>query len=381
MKYKNILLKTVVLSLIISIFLSSSALAAEVKSELSLEEATKRAIDTSKFLELNRLGLENTKVGLSQARYSERQFRKMDRSKDPIDQFKVGMLPGQQVFNLEEETMSMAKELEIEEASMKAESIKKSLESNVSKLYYGILQAEEMLKIKKDTLSNLEENYKITKRKNELGTASKSQLYMVEIDLNQGKIEVEKAENTYKDLVRSLNNLLNYPLDTKLKLTSSFKMKDKNIDLEKDLKEALVNRYDFKNTQNTVKLAKKNFDVVKKSFTPNTFKYKEADINYQTAKYLEDSFQKDIELDIKAKYDNIISNKKEINLMDTNVKKAEEAYRIAKVQYDLNTSTVLELNEALVMLSQAKLGRASAIANYNTSLIDYSIAVKIGNLN
>lgn len=355
-------------TLICGIILNTFAYAEDIKTSLTLDEAVKIGIENSDILEINKINMENKKVNLRQTQNSERKFNKYAKGED------------QSGFLLEEEVASLGVKYEIEELEMKNEYIKKNLEANISKLYYGALQSRDMLSIKEDTLKNLEDNYKIVSKKYSLGTASKYDLNMMEIDLNNGKVEVEKARDSYRQVIRNLNNLLDYPMETKLSLSSGYVLREASINLGEDLKQAYEKRYDYIVAKNTLALANENFRVVKMSYTPNTYKYKLENGNTKIVETSNKNMKKTIEADIKAKYDNLTTSKNEITLMDTNIKKAEEGLRVLKLQYDLNMATMLQVNEALVGLNQAKLGKASAIGDYNIALIEYERAVKIGDL-
>lgn len=376
--------KLILLVLTIIMIGNTTAFAKEngenIKTTLTLEEAISVGIENSPDIELNKINMEKLKVELSEARATERSYRQLKKYDpyNPIGQMEiVGTMQG---FQLEEEAASKNAEYEIEEASMTEEYIIKSLESGITQSYYGVLQAKDGVDVQKVTLANLQRNYEILKRKLELGMSSKSEFYMTEISLNEGIVNLSKAEDTYRRALRGINNVLNYPLDTKLELTSDYKETDSDIELEKDLEYAFENRYDLINQQNDKELAELNFTVTKRRYTPNTYKYKYAE---STVKMLENrlnNHMKNIESDIKGKHDEIKTAKEEIKLMNSNIEKAEEGLRLANLQYELGTGTSLEVNEAILNLNRAELGKASAVANYNTSLIEYDRAVNIGQL-
>lgn len=379
MNQKSFISKVILVVLAIVMLVNANARAeANIKTTLSLEEAVEVGIKNSPLIELNQINLEKLRVELSEARSQERKYNK---DKDnPFTLMGAAVSGTQEGFMLEEEAATKGKQYEIDEANMKEDFIKKSLESGITKAYYGVLQTKDGLDVQKSTLDNLQRNHDIVKKQLEVGTASKSELYMAEIALNEGKVNLAKAENTYKETLRILNNALNYPLDTQLELTSAYKENDANIDLKKDLNKAFENRYDLIVSKNTKELADLQFTVTKRSYTPNTYKYKYAESNIKSLENLLDNKKKEIEADIKGKYDAIKTAKEEIRLMNANIEKASEGLRLAKLQYELGTGTSLKVKEAIVMLNQAELGKANAVASYNTSLIDYDRAVNIGDM-
>lgn len=351
------------------IMINTISFAAEVKTSLSLEEAIKVGIENSDMLEITKAGLETAKIGLRQTENAERSFEKLGIRGS-----------SQQEFMMEEGIQSKKAEIGKKTIDMQLESIEKQLELNISKLYYAVLQTKDFLEIEKDNYKNLETNYNIVKKKYELGSASKHDFNMMEIDLNNGKMEVEKAEDTYKETLRALNNALDYPLDTKLELTTGFVPKQMVVNLDNDLKTAYEKRYDYVLANSNVEIARETFRVVQMSYTPNTYAYRLQDEEVKIAELKAKTTRNTIEADIKAKFDKINTSKRQVEMMEANIKKAEEGVRVLNVQYELNMVTMDKVNEALVGLNKAKLGKANAIGEYNTALIDYELAVKIGQI-
>lgn len=381
MNEKKTISKSMIIILsIMMIFNITVSAESNIKTTLSLEEAIRIGIENSPQIELNRINLEKLKVELSEARSSERDYRQLQKD-DPYNPIGQAAIVGTETgFLLEEEARSKGKEFEIEEANMKEDYIVKNLESGITGAYYGVLQTKDAVDVQKATLGNLQRNYEIVKKQLELGISSKSELYITEISLNEGIVNFSKAENNYKRALRGLNNVLNYPLDTKLSLTSDYKENDSNIDLNKDLDYAFRNRYDLIIQQNTKELAELQFKVTKRKYTPNTYKYKYAESTLKTMETLINNQNKTIEADIKGKYDEIKTAKEEIKLMDSNIQKAKEGLRLSKLSYELGTGTSLEVNEAIVMLNSSELGKSNAVSNYNTSLLEYDRSVNIGQI-
>ncbi len=377
----NLKKKIISTTLVCGILLNTISYASGIKTDLTLEEAVKIGIENSEILELSKNGMEIQKIELSKNKSDHIKQDRNRRYATPMEEMMYDAFTGTIQYDQHEAEVDIKRTRnKIEEMEMTNEYIKKTLESNISKVYYGGLQAKDMLDIKRDTFKNLEENYNIVKKKFDLGTASQYDLNMMEIDLNNGRIELEKAEDSYKEVMRNLNNLLDYPLETSLNLTTGYKPREFTSNINKDLDLAFDNRYDYIIAKNDLDLERLNFDILKKNYTPNTFIYRKADVGLKSMELQFKNMKKNIEADIKAKYDNLVTSKNEIALMDANIRKAEEGLRVLKLQYDLDMATMIQVNEALVGLNQAKLGKANAIGNFNVAVIDYETAVKIGSL-
>lgn len=348
----------------------------EVQKTLTLQEAIDFGIENSQELIINDLNIESTKVQGAEARSRERKFNRIPSG----FQAEYGSSDRATVFILEDEVASQGAKYDRIEAELKEESIKSSLENNITNAYYSVLLTEDLLANAEETLKNVKQNRDIVAKKLEVGTESRSNLYFEDIALNNALVEVDKAKDSNKKANRGLNMLLDYPLETKLVLTSSYEENENDINLESDLEYAYENRYDFITMSNTLDLVNLNFNAVKRSYTPNTYKYKGAEIDLNKVKVGYNNFKQNIEYDIRSNYDAILSAKKEISLMESNVQKAKEGLRLAKLSYDLETGTSLDVNQATSGLNQAKAGLSNAIANYNTSLLNYKKSVYIGNL-
>lgn len=365
LKTKNI----IALCLLITMLFSNIAFADEVKKDLTLDEAINVATENSVELVINNMDIEVKKLELSEAERKERKYDKLG--------FSLGTIDG---FYLDENMFSKKAEYALEEQKMKEDYIKENIKLNVTNAYYGVLQARDNVKITEDTVKNIERNYEILKKKFDIGQASKSELYIAEISLNDAKIKLSNAKDVYNKAIRALNMILNYPLDTKLNLTSNYDNKDFNANLEEDLKHAYEKRFDMIQINNNYEIVKLDFKVNAGSYTPNTYQYKYKERTVSKIKELLDNSKKNVEFDLKNKFDEIETAKREIITSDSTVKKAEENLRITELSYTLDNATILDVKEAIVQLDQAKLGLSNAIANLNSKILEYLKAKNIGNL-
>ena len=344
-------------------------LAEDVITTLSLEEAINKGIENSTQLTISELEIEVKKVELSEARHQEKKYQKTGVS--------IGTVDG---FALDANMLSKKAEYALEEEKLKQEYLKENIKLNVMSAYYGALQAEEYLHVTNSTLDNLQRNHDIIKKKFNLGMVSKSDLYMSEIALNEGEINVEKAKENVKKAFRALNMTLNSPLDTKLKLTSDFAQNDFQTNLNEDVEVAYTKRFDIIQLNNNYQLVKLDFETNAIVYTPNTFIYKYKERNVAKMENLLHNAKLNIEFDIKGKYDEIESAKKQIALAKANVEKAKEGLRLRELSYHAGTGTILEVKEAITQLHNAQLAVSNAITSYNLKILEYHKAVNLGTI-
>lgn len=343
--------------------------AKDIKTSLSLEQAVEEGIKNSQELIINKLEIEVKNTEYSEARSQEKKYKKSD--------YSLGTVEG---FLLDENMASKKANYAVEEEKLKTEYIKEDIKSNVTNAYYGVLQAKENLDVANSALENTERNHDIVKKKFELGMTSKSDVLMAEIALNEGHTNVENAKDSVEKASRALNMLLNYPLDTKIELTSSFKQQEFSTDVEKDIEKACTTRFDIIQLNNNYELVKLDFDTNAKVYTPNTYVYKYKKSSLAQMENLLHNAKQNIEFDIRSKYDGIKTAQKQIQLAKANVEKAEEGLRLRELAYNAGTGVILEVKEAMTQLYNAKLALSNAIAEYNVNILEYNQAINIGSI-
>lgn len=364
--FKNLIIIAISLLLIIS---SNEVFATDFTS-LTLDEAIELGIKNSTQLKINDLDLEVKKLELSEALYKEKKY---DRSG-----FSLGTIEG---FMLDEKLYSTQAEYALKEETIKSNYIKENLKYNITSAYYKTLEAKTNLDIVKSTLDNLNFNNTLVKKQESLGTSSKSELYLSNIALNEGYINLENANKTYTRALRSLNMILNIPLDSKYELTSTFTEKKFDTNLNEDIESSFETRLDMIQISNNYNLAKLDFDITKGSFTPNTYKYKYKERTLLKIESLLNDSKQNVTFDIKNKYDDILSNKNNLELAKSNVLKAEEVLRLKKLSYEFDSTTNIDVREAIVQLNKSNLALSNAISNYNLSILNYNKVISIGNIN
>ncbi|MEY8414766.1 TolC family protein [Tissierella praeacuta] len=338
-----------------------------IKTTISIEDAIEIGIKNSPEIKLNEVEIEIKKVELSEANYDERKYKKSDIS--------LGTVEG---FLLDENMLSKKAEYALQEEKLKKNYIIEDIKYNVVNAYYGVLKAKEHINVVNSNLDNITRHRDIIKKKLDLGLTSKSELLITEIALNEAEINLEKAKENEEMALRALNMVLNYPLDTKLNLSSNFKEEKFSAELDKDIESSYEKRFEMIQMKNNYEIVKLDFNTNAKVYTPNTFKYKYKEGSVLRMENLLNNAKQNAEFDIRGKYDAIKSAEKQLKLAKANVEKAEEGLRLKEISYNVGMGTILEIKEAITQLYNAKLAVSDGIANYNLSIIDYNKAVNIG---
>lgn len=335
--------------------------------KLSLELAISEAVKNSNDIKISDLDIEVKEIELDQANYTERKNKSNSDGTVQGFQIDANMLSKKALYALDEEKIK--KDYKIE-----------NLKNDTTKYYYLALQSRDYLNVTNNNLENTQRNRDIVKKKFDLGVSSKSDLIMADISLDEAKINVEKAKLSFEKSLRALNMTLNYPLDTKFELTSNFSEQSFNTDLNKDLENAYKQRFDMIQLNHDYDIVKLDFDTNAKRYPENTYTYKYKQQAVAKVGNLFSDVKREIEFDIKTKYDAIISAKKQIDLSKTNVEKAKEGLRLKELSYNSGMGTLLEVRESSNQLYEAQVSLSESISNYNLSILEYNKAVKIGNI-
>ena len=339
----------------------------ETIKSLSLEEAIEEGIKNSVQLEISDLEIDVKKMELKQARQTEREYEEMGIS--------LGTVEG---FQLEANMLSKSAKFALEEEELKKEYLKEDIKYNVMAAYYGALQATDYVNVTKRSLENTQKNKDIIDKKFDLGLTSKSDVLMADIALNEAEISMEKTKEDMQKALRALNMVLNYPLDTELKLTSGFEQEDFAADLDEDIKNAYETRFDMIQIQHNYELVRLDFETNAYRYTPNTYMYKYKENNLLKMENIFEISKQNVEFDIRNKYDSINSAYRQIKLAEANVEKAGEGLRITEQLYDVGLATVQDVKETIVHLYGAELALSGAISGYNLAVLEYNKAVQLG---
>lgn len=341
----------------------------KLNMNLSLEQAIEIAIENSQELEINKVDIEVKEIEKKEAKYKEKKYDRLN--------FSLGTVEG---FLLDENMMSTQAKYALEEEILKTDYIKEDIKYRVTNAYYGVLKAKENLDAVNSNVEDIKRNYNIIQKKVELGVASKSEEIMSEVSLNEAYTNREKAKEDLEMANRGFKMAIDYPLDAQVKLTSNFKQQEFDTNLDEDIETAYEKRFDIIQLQNSYDLVKLDFETNKKVYTPNTFVYKYKEQSIAKVKSLLDNIKKNIEFDIRNKYDSIQSAKKQIEIANANIVKAKEGLRLRELAYNAGTGIQLEVKEAQTQLFNANLALSNAISNYNLKILEYNKAVNIGNI-
>lgn len=293
----------------------------------------------------------------------------------------------------------------------------------VKKAYYGVLLSKETLKVSEDALSLAEKHLERTKKLVEVGIASRLDLLRAEVQIANLRPQVIRARNVVELTEEGLKTLLGLQPDDEIVLKESFEYKPLEIDEEKLLSLALEKRPEINQIKIQRRMAREILKLAWASYIPNVaivgdfnwradlFSFAKGAIeNYYTVnlvltlplfdgfsreaklsqskaeleriEYILKGVEQGISLDVKNAILSLKEADESYESQKTNVTQAEEAVRVAELNYEEGLATYLDVLSAHMALTEAKMNLAQALYNYHVALakIEKAVAVSIEEL-
>jgi len=269
--------------------------------------------------------------------------------------------------------------------------LKQSIVYQTSDFYFAVLNAEELMRVREENVKYFEKFYESVNERNKLGSVAIADVYSAQVQLGNAELALIQAQNDYDRLKNGLLTFLALNVMDDYSLIDPFNQ-EKNIDPNSYLKQfediqtlvnvALDNRFDFKSQQLLVKSADDGLTIARSSLFPTLtadYSYgsgavelskmfdrkslrvgmslnipifsnfstetqiQQAEINKMNQ--LEDlrSLERQIKIEIKQGYNDLIAAKKSLDVANKNVLASEENRKINLERYNLGSATILEV--------------------------------------
>lgn len=280
---------------------------------------------------------------------------------------------------------------------------------NVTQSYYNVLKAEKMILLALQSKEMAQNHLKQVKSMVDAGTATRADLLRTEVQLANSEVALINAKNGYEIAQNTFNCAMGADIyrETKLEDISPGGHLGMVPDYSALLKMAFENRPDWKQYQLNIDIARENVGLARSGYFPSIIlsgqtgsqimeypsyksdsnswsvtgvaswtlfdglvtanKVREAGENLAAQISAETQLKNAIILDVRNNYLNLISLASTINLTKKSQESAEENYKVSEARYRLGAGTNIEVIDAQVALTQAKI-------NYTQALFDLEIA-------
>lgn len=427
-KYK-ISKRLLVLSAAVAMTLSASVFAAETDTEkqvveLNLQQAMERAFNTNPAIKISGYEKDSARASLNAARQSRGititgqhqttrggydeyyRFEELHNTKEignshsntitaSIPIYTGGKLSG---------TIDQAK-ASYNYSVIGLQKAYNDMRQTVTDGYYGMLQADNMQNLSRESVNRLEEHLKNVQAQYEVGVVAKVDVLRSEVELADAQQNLIKAENAYQIAEASLNRVIGLPMDTTLKLQDSLQYTPYDNDLQYCLDYAAQNRPELAQARENVNAAKGALKVARSGHMPQisaSASQKWEDTNWpgdENGKWAvgvgvslnifdtgvtmskihgaeadlakaEENYRDTedaVMLDVRSTYLDLREAEKRIATTKVAVDKAEEDFHIAQVRYMAGVGTNTDVLDAQVALTDAKNNYIQSLYDYNTS--------------
>ncbi len=291
---------------------------------------------------------------------------------------------------------------------------KQEIKFNVISLFYNILLAKELIKVREESIARIGDHLKAVTDRYDKGYASEFDVLRVKVQLANAKPSLTQAKNLYQLTINNLKNILGISLEDSVNFEGTLNFEP--IEVEKSQAEefALKNRSELKLILDQKGIGEKALVIAKATNKPNllgsaSYSYKrpfysidewETDWNFtflvsvpifdgfltrskvsqarsdlKQLDITEKQIQDFIKLEISQAISDLNLAKENIVSQEENVKQAKESLRIAKVQYQQGLLTNIEEMDTELALTIAQTNYLQALSDYLIAKAKYEKAI------
>jgi len=270
------------------------------------------------------------------------------------------------------------------------------------KAYYDVLEAKKTIAVDDESVNNYEKHLINVKQLYSAGSVPKSDLLRSEVELSNARQTLITAKNTYDVDVITLKNIIKMDRNEPLELTEDFKYEGFNKPLANCLSFVLDHRKDLEESKIDYIVAQKNIELAKVDYKPtvtaslssgwnnqplpsgndhdytagvsaswNVFdngltkaNVNAAEAEMEQAQLTLQQKNDDIDLAVRQAYLNMTEAQKRFISTKTATAQAEEDLFIAQEKYKIGSGIILDIIDAQLALSTAKLNYISAQYDY-----------------
>lgn len=254
------------------------------------------------------------------------------------------------------------------------------IEIETKSQYYSVLVSEQTIVINKLNLTKAEEQLRVVNLKFNNGSATKAEVLNAEMAVQKAKTELDSAVDDYSIAELNLLNKLELPFDTEFILTDTnlTYVPTEEIDLNEKIEKAKAERPEILTAENNLKLQQIETHAYTAYYTSNLRQHKSAKEKLKDAEINSEQVLKNVELDVRKTYLNLIKSERALINMEKTLELAKEAARINKLLYDNGMATTLDVLEANAGMYQAEIGHYQLLAAYNINKLMFDNSNLIG---
>ncbi len=289
---------------------------------------------------------------------------------------------------------------------------KASLVLEVTRKYYSLLKAEELLGLKIQSLNQRRTHLDFAQTQYGLGLVPRADVLKAEVDLASAQVDSLQAVGNLGLARAELNDKLGLSLDYPVEVKSVKLAKAPPSDLDSCLTQALAHRPELAQQRLNLSIMKDNLKLAEIDRLPlftlkgsynvyaDRFVFGGVPLNHENwernrdwqvglglsfpifdggvgcraiqgakigineAKLNYEELERGVKLEVKSAHLNLVTSLKRIELTDKQVKSARESYEVALGRYKTGVAPITEVIDAEVALTSSKVNHISAIYDY-----------------
>jgi len=292
------------------------------------------------------------------------------------------------------------------------EAIRQSMQEtvfNVKKAFYGYLLAKKFVEVSEEAVSLADKHWKNVKSLYDVGMASKFDLLRSEVQVANLKPQLIRAKNGLSTAELGLKTLLGLDLKQPIEVKGELSYKEFEANVDAGVAQALANRPEINQLKFQQQMAAEMLKMARGAYLPtlaiggaynywgNRFKFtKDSWESYYSVNlvlniplfngfvnsakvgeskavlrqldYSRKGFSEMVKFEVQEAILSLQQAKESLLSQEKNVEQAQEAVRIADLNYAEGLATNLDVSFAQMALTQAK-------TNYSQALYDYALAL------
>ncbi len=274
---------------------------------------------------------------------------------------------------------------------------------NVKQAYYSVLQASRNRAVAEESVKQFQQHLEQARGFYEVGTKSRFDVTKAEVDLSNAQLNLIRADNTLKTTRVNLNNAMGVPDAPEYTLEDTLAFRKYDITFDEAVARAFNNRPDIQAIVTRRRAAEENINLANRNYYPTltgTAAYNwggakfplgegwtvgalvnlpifsgfltksqvsEAKANLNVVRANEDLLRQNVLLDVQQAYLNLKEAENRIPTAELAVKQATENLDIANGRYAAGVGNPLEVTDAQVGYSNAKITYTQALSDYKVA--------------
>jgi outer membrane protein TolC len=290
---------------------------------------------------------------------------------------------------------------------------------SVKKAFYGYLLAREFVGVSEEAVALADKHLKNVKNLYEVGMASKFDLLRSEVQVANLKPQLIRAKNGLSMAELGLKTLLGLDLNQPVEINGTLSYQEFEAKLDANLAEALASRPELIQLKYQKQMAAEMLKMARAAYIPtlavggafnywaDTFNFKknnwesfysislvmsipifngfsnsakvgETKAMMKQLDYSQKGLMEMVKFEVQQAILNLQQAKESLLSQEKNVEQAQEAVRIAELNYAEGLATNLDVSSVQVALTQAKTNYSQALYDYATALAQLEKAIGSG---